>query len=187
MRWVPFIIFAYLFVLAQGTLGKLLTLERLAIGPVGPDLTVLLCVFLALYARSAVEAMLAGWIVGFLLDLTSAGGAASGTRVGPMAVCFALCMWLIVQFREAIFRERAAPQMLTAGLFCLLAHAGWVTVQSLLSPGELLWSAYGRILVQVVISAVYTALLMPLAHFVLMPCRSWLLLAPPPHRARSRR
>lgn len=179
MRWTPFLIFAYLFTLAQTTLGRMLTLDRLTLGPVGPDFTVLLAVFLAMYVPTVSEGMIAGWWLGMLLDLTTSGM----TRVGPMAIFFALFVWLVFQMREAVYRERALPQMILAGLFCLLAHGSWVILQLLLgAPGNHL----GRLLIQVLLSAVYTALLMPLAHFLLTPCRNWLLTFPPSRSRRGR-
>ncbi|MBN1941893.1 MAG: rod shape-determining protein MreD [Phycisphaerae bacterium] len=184
MRWAPFLIFAYLFTLAQTTLGHILMLDRLTIGPVGPDFIVLLAVFIAMYVRTAVDGMLVGWVLGTLIDLTTGGGAGAATRVGPMAIYFALAAWLTFQVREAIYRERALPQMLLAGVFCLLTHTCWVSTQVLLSPPYMAWGGFGRLLVQVLLSSIYTGLLMPLAHFALMPCRGWLLTEPP---SRSRR
>ncbi len=184
MRWVPFFIFAYLFVLVQTTLGKILTLERLSIGPVGPDLLVLFAVFLALNVRNVTDAMLTGWVLGLLIDLTTAGGLA--TCVGPMAILFALAMWILFSLREAIFHNRAVPQMILAAMFCLLTHGLWVFVQSLLAEGAISASTYGRMLLQVGISAVYTGLLMPLGYFLLSRCRGWLLISPPFRRRRAR-
>jgi rod shape-determining protein MreD len=186
MRWAPFLIFAYLFTLAQTTLGHMLTLDRLTIGPVGPDFVVLLAVFIALYVRTAVDGMIAGWVLGMLIDLTTGGGAAAATRVGPMAVYFPLVVWLAFQVREAIYRERALPQILLAGLFCLITHTLWVGTQMLLAPEHVFWGGFGRLMVQVLLSSIYTGLLMPLAHFFLMPCRSWLMPLPP-SRSRRRR
>lgn len=186
MRWAPFLIFAYLFTLVQTTLGHMLTLDRLTIGPVGPDFLVLLAVFTAMYVRSAAEGMLAGWVLGMGIDLTTGGGVGAATRVGPMAVYFAAAVWLTFQVREAIYRERAVPQMLLAGLFCLLTHTLWVSTQMFLAPPNVFWGSFSRVLTQVLLSSIYTALLMPLAHFFLLPCRHWLMTVPP-SRSRRRR
>lgn len=187
MRWTPFLIFAYLFTLAQTSLGRMLMLDRLTMGPVGPDFVLLLAVFVALYVRSATDAMLVGWVLGLLIDLTTGGGAGTATRVGPMAIYYALACWLVFQVREAIYRERALPQMLLAGGFCLLTHTLWVSTQMLLGSGHVFWGSFGRLLLQVLLSSIYTGLLMPLVHFVLMPCRSWLLTTPPRRSRRRRR
>ncbi len=184
MRWAPFLIFAYLLLLAQSTLGHMLMLDRLTLGPVGPDLMALLAVFVGLYVRGAMEGVTAGWVLGMMIDLTTAGGAGMGTRVGPMALFFALGVWMIFQVREAIYRERALPQMLVAAIFCLLTHSLWVLTQAVLAPG--LWPNLGRLLVQVLLSAVYSGLLMPLVHFVCMSSRGWFLTASPGRSRRSR-
>lgn len=186
MRWIPFLILAWLVVMAQTSLGKILTLYALPTGPVGPDLLVLLAVFVALQAPSAVDTMLAGWVLGMLVDLTTAGGLTDPTRIGPMALLFALAVRLVFALREAFFRERALPQMVLAGLFCLLAHGLWITVQVLLAGGEIGWGGYGRLLLQVLLSSVYTALLMPLAYVLLRGIRGMILSTPPSRRGRPR-
>ncbi len=187
MRWIPFFIFAYLFVLVQTTLGKILTLERLTIGPVGPDLIVLFAVFLALNIRNVTDGMLVGWVLGTLIDLTTAGGPGSATCVGPMAILFALAVWIIFGLRDAIFHRRALTQMILATAFCLLTHGLWVSAQSLLAAGSISASVYGRMLLQVLLSAVYTGLLMPLVYFLLSAPRGWILNYPLARRRRSRR
>ncbi len=186
MRWVPLIIFAYLFALLQATLGKILTLDRLPIGPVGPDVLVLLAVFVALNVRSLADGMIAGWIIGFIIDLTTGGSAGDVTRIGPMAIAYALCVWMVFAVREAMFRDRAGPQMILAGVFCLAAHGAWVAVQSILASGAS-WASFGELMLQVLLSAIYTALLMPLMNFLLTPCRSMIISTPLEQHRRSRR
>ncbi len=185
MRWTPFLIFAYLFTLAQTSIGHILMLDRLTIGPIGPDFLVLLAVFIAMYVRTASDGMLAGWVLGMLLDLTTGGGAGASTRVGPMAIFFALTVWLAFQVREAIYRERALPQMLLAGVFCFLTHTLWAGTQMFLAPQHY-WGEFSRLLVQILCSSIYTGLLMPLMHFFLTPCRNWLLTAAPSRSRRGR-
>lgn len=167
-------IFAYLFVLVQSTLGKILTFDRLPLGPVGPDFLVLLAVFIGLNVRNRVDGMIACWLIGLLIDLTTAGGVGAVTRIGPMALGYSLCVWMVFAMREAMFRERALPQMLMAGLFCLASHGFWITVQSIFATGGT-WASYGTLLLQVIISAIYTAMLMPLINFILTPCRSMIM------------
>ncbi|MCK4277401.1 MAG: hypothetical protein KAX78_12855, partial [Phycisphaerae bacterium] len=77
MRWIPFVIFAYILILLQTTVAGLLVISPGAIGPVGPDLMAILAVFVALNVRRAADAMIAGWILGLALDLT-AGGVGGG-------------------------------------------------------------------------------------------------------------
>jgi rod shape-determining protein MreD len=181
MRWISFALFAYAFVLVQATLGQILVFDRLGVGPVGPDLVAILAVFLALHVRNRIDALLGAWALGALIDLTMGGGV-----VGPMAVGYVLGVWLVFALRESIFRERALPQMFLAMVFCFLAHGLWVTAQTLLCETSIGLYGYGAMLQQVFLSAVYTALLMPLGHFLLHFSRGLLLTAAPRRERRKR-
>ena len=187
MRWIPFLILAYVVVLAQTTLGRVLVFTTQAVGSIGPDLMALVAVFVAFYVRGWADAMLAGWVLGMTLDLSTAGGAGSVTALGPMSIAYALAAGLIYRIREAFFRERALTQTLLAWLFCLVTHGLWVTFQSLLALKEMTWGAYGRIVLQALALASYTALLMPMAHFGLARCQRWFLAAPVGPGRRMRR
>lgn len=186
MRWIPFVILAWLLVIVQTTLGRVLTLSGTPIGSIGPDLLAIVAVFVALQARSGQDAALAGWVLGLALDLTAAGGVASPTVIGPMPIAYALASGLIYWLREAVFRERALIQALLAALFCLVAHGIWVTAQSLRAAGQMTWSAYGEVLVQAVALAVYTALLTPLGYWALRRVRR-VFMTGPSGRSRRRR
>jgi rod shape-determining protein MreD len=179
MRWIPFIILAYLTTILQTSFGRILVFDRLAIGPVGPDFLAMLAVFVGLWARSGADAMLAGWCLGMLMDLTTGGGAGVSTVVGPMALSFGAGTWLLVRVREGLFRERALPQMMLAVFFVLLTHTLWAAMQALLGRGAVSFATFGRTMLQILASAAYTGLLMPLAHTVYSVCRGWLLIAPP--------
>lgn len=185
MRWVPLVIFSYLFVVLQSTLGRILTLDRLAMGAVGPDFLALMAVFLALQVRSASEAMIGGWVLGMWLDVYTAGGAGPATVIGPMSIAYAVGVGLVFRIREALFRDRAIPQMLLAVFFVFFCHGLWVTVQTI-AAGQLGWGGYGHLLLRVLLSAVYSALLMPLVYMLLMSCRSWLISSPPQGRGSRR-
>jgi rod shape-determining protein MreD len=187
MRWIPFAILAYLVVLLQTTVGRFLTFTPSGIGSIGPDLAALLAVFIACRVRSWPDAILAAWALGLAVDLTTGGGVGAGPVVGPMALAYALVAALLFRVREAFFRERALTQVLLAAAFCVLAHAAWVTVQSLLAWGAVSWSAYGRTLLQAALLAAYTGLLMPLAHVALARIQRWFLAAPVAARGRGRR
>ena len=186
MRWIPFLIFTYLFILVQSTLGKILTFDRLPFGPVGPDLLVLVAVFVGLNVRNLTDGMIACWLIGFMLDLTTAGGMGAATRIGPMAFGYCLSVWMIFAMREAMFREQALPQILMAGLFCLASHGFWITVQTFFAADSS-WAAFGSLVLQVIISAIYTALLMPLVNFILTPCRGMIMTTVVEKSRRSRR
>jgi rod shape-determining protein MreD len=178
MRWIPFLILAYLVVLLQTTAGQFLTIKTAGIGSIGPDLTALVAVFVAFYARNWVDAVLAAWALGLAIDLTAAGGPGAVTVVGPMSIAYCVATGLLFRVREAFFRERALTQALLAWAFCLLAHGLWVTAQSLLAAGEMTWRGYGQTLLQAAALACYTAVLMPMVHFALSKCQRWFLPAP---------
>lgn len=184
MRWIPFIILAYLLVLVQTTVGKVLTFTSFSIGTVGPDLPALVAVFVALHVRSRADVMLAAWLLGLGLDLTAGGGPGGSAAIGPMPIAYALAAACLYQVREAFFRERALTQGLLAMGFCILAHGTWVTLQSLLAIRAMTWSAYGRVLMQAAALAVYTAALMPLAHWGLWRYQRWFITPPAGRRRR---
>jgi len=184
MRWGPLVILACVVVLVQTTAGRILTFALPSVGFVSPDLAAIVAVFLALYAASATDAMLAGWMLGLAVDLTAAGGPGHATVVGPMALAYALAAGGLVRVREAFFRERALTQALLAMTFCLACHAAWVSVQSLLNYHELAWSDYWRMMSQVVLSSLYSAALTPLVHYLLARRGRWFLKVAPPRRGR---
>jgi len=182
MRWVPLAILAYLVLLAQTTVGRVLAFDWPAVGTIGPDLLAMVAVYGALHARLRADAMLAAWGLGLLVDLTTAGGPGTVTRVGPMAAGYVLAVWVVASLREAFFRERAGAQVLLAAVFCAVAHGLWVTAQSLLA---MRWADYGAMLLQAACLAAYTGLLMPLGHWALRRCHG-LILSTPPERSRRR-
>ena len=59
MRWVPLAILAYLVLLAQTTVGRVLAFDWPAVGTIGPDLLAMVAVYGALHARLRADAMLA--------------------------------------------------------------------------------------------------------------------------------
>ena len=158
MRWVFFLILAYLATVVQTSLGHMLVLWD---GLVSPDLLATVAVFFALTLRSSTDAALAAWVLGTLAELTAGGGPAVAVTIGPMGVCYALAGWLVFQLRELFFRERIVTRVLLGLVFALLAHVLWVTTQSLLAVSEMTWSAYGRTVGQAIALAVYTALITP--------------------------
>jgi rod shape-determining protein MreD len=186
MRWVPFVILAYLVTVVQTSLGRVLVFDRLAIGPVGPDFLAMLAIFAGLWVRHSGEAVLAAWGLGMLVDLTTGGGAGVVTVAGPMALAYGLGVWLLVRIREGLFRERAVPQILIAFFFVLLTHTLWALLQALLGRGAVSLATFGRTMLQILASAAYTAVLMPLAHILLNAGRGLILSAPPKRGRRSR-
>lgn len=184
MRWIPTLILAYLVVLAQTTIARVLAFQAGPVGTVMPDLAAVVAVFVALRARSGVDVMLCGWVLGLGVDLTTAGGVGASTAVGPMSIFYALCAGCVYRVREAFFHERALTQAFLALMFCLAAHGLWLSVQSLLNYHDMTWGAYLRALVQGAALALYTALLMPLGHVLLRACHHWFMAAPAGQRGR---
>jgi rod shape-determining protein MreD len=174
MRWVPFLILVYLVLLAQTTVGKVLTFQETTLGTVGPDLAAIVAVFLALRLREGVDLALAGWVLGLAVDLTTAGQA-----VGPMPLAYVVAGMAVLKMREAFFRERIPTQMLMALVFCLLAHGIWVTVETILAPaGGRSWGGYFQMLKQALALAIYTAVLMPLGRWVLSKLDRFVIVSP---------
>ena len=184
MRWVPILLLAYVLVVLQATLGDVLTWTGAPVGAIGPDLVALAGVFLALHAPTLSDAMLAGWVLGLALDLSTAGSPGGATAVGPMALGYAFAAAVVFQMREAVFGDRKPTQMLLALLFCGVAHGLWITLQSLLGWGEVSWRDYGRLWAQAGALAAYTALLMPLGYAAMRRLRRWFVSAPAGRRAR---
>ncbi len=186
MRWIIFLILAYMLTLIQTTIGRVVTID-LAIGTVSPDLLASLAVFAALYVRRKSDAVLAGCLLGFALDLTTAGGNSSVAVVGPMPLAYALCTWLMFEVREAFFRDRLLTRLLLTMVFCAIAHGVWVTAQSLLARDQTSWDEYGRMLGQVLGVAIYSAALSPLLLWAFVHCRKWLMVVPAGHSRHRRR
>ena len=185
MRWIPLMILIYVVVLVQTTVAQVITVRLPWVGRISPDLAAIVTVFLALHAVTASDAMLVGWLLGTAVDLTAAGGPGGATVVGPMAVCYALAAAGLFRVREALFHEHAVAQTLLALVFCLFTHTLWLTAQALLSFSEVLWSEYFRMLIQVVLSAVFSAVLTPLVYYILGRCNRLFLLVPAARRRRA--
>lgn len=187
MRWVVLIIMAYVVVLLQATLGDVLTFTASPIGAIGPDLAAIAAVFLVLHAPTLADAMLSGWMLGLAVDLSTAGAPGGATAIGPMALGYAFAAAVLFQMREAVFQDRKPTQMLLTLLFCLIAHGLWITLQSLLSFGEVSWSRYGRLWMQAAALAGYTALLAPLGYAAMRRMRRWFVATSPTRRSRMGR
>ena len=184
MHWVWLILLGYLVLLFQTTLGRLFHFDISHLGGIGPDFMALVVLFVALYARDAADAMLAGCILGLGVDLAAGGGAGPTTAVGPMPVAYAVAAVVIFRIREGVFRDRLLTRALMAIVFCALSHGLWVTLQGLLASSSLTWRSYGRMLLEVLAVATYTGLLAPLVLYGLSKIQRWLIAVPP---GRSRR
>ena len=180
MRWIIFLILSCLALLLQTTLVPVVTVSLFGLR-VGPELLAVFAVFVALHVRECADAMIAGWILGLAVDLTSAGGAATAMVLGPMSIAYALAAGGVFHSRELFFRERRMTQFILALAFCLFSHWLWVTLQSLRSGG-ISWSAYGQLLIHVLLVSLYTAAVTPLAHIGLARLQRWFITAPTTRR-----
>jgi rod shape-determining protein MreD len=177
MRWILFLVLGYVVLVAQTSLVQLVTFSTEAAGTVQPDLLALLAALVALYARTGLDAMLAGWALGLAADLTA------GKAIGVMPVTYALAASAVWRFREVFFRERLSTRIVLTLLFCLIAHGLWVTAQTLLAWRAMAWGAYGRAMLQAGLLSAYTGVLAAPGGWLLGKALP-LVLAAPAGRAR---
>jgi hypothetical protein len=186
MRWIPLAIVTYIVVIAQTTLGSLLTFSFGRLGRVGPDLLAPLAVYIALRGPGAVEVMLSGWILGLAIDLTTATGpgAIETAALGPMAISYAIVAGVLFKLREAVFADRRVTQMALVFVFVLLSHVGW-----LLAQASLAWSWQGMATMLAVAStrAIYTGVLAGLIFPLLRRVGGGLFIIPAAGRSRRGR
>jgi hypothetical protein len=124
MNWWVFSIFTVLLATMQFGLRTLWALPD-AFG-VAPCLLIILCFFVALWARPLV-AWWAAIILGLLTDLAGPQGV-----VGPSSLSFLAAAYLAVQMRSYIFRESSvgfAVLTLLAGAFSQLVLVGILTLR----------------------------------------------------------
>jgi rod shape-determining protein MreD len=168
MRWVYFLILILLGVILQTTLVQLLWFQT-ALGWIGPELLAAVAVFVALNARNRTDAALAGWALGFGLDLTL-----SGPAMGLLPLLYAAAGAGLQHVREAFFRERAVTQMLLTFAFCAFVYEAWTLWDVLVGDGERL----GRRVLQALGLSAYTAVLAPLVYAALRRIDAVLLAMP---------
>ncbi|MFB3891027.1 MAG: hypothetical protein ACE15C_03280 [Phycisphaerae bacterium] len=176
MRWIPFVILAYVIILIQTSAGRLMRIDTGWLGPIGPDFAGVVAAFVALRARGGLDAMLAAWALGLGIDLTTAGGVGFSTVIGPMPIAYALAAGMLYRVREAFFREHALAQGLLTMVFVFVAHGLWLTMQTLRLGGD--WAAWRQMLLAALLVAVYSALLAPLIHALLGWRQAWFIAEP---------
>ena len=175
MRWIYFLLVVLIAVLVQTTVGQVLWF-RSSLGWVGPVFPAAVAVFVGLHAHSALDAALAGWALGFALDLTLSGGG-----MGLLALLYAAAAAGVFRIREAFFRERVVTQVLLGFFFCVFAHELWLLCQALLPGGA--HGLSGRLALQALGLSAYTAVLTPLVCAALRRMER-LIVAPPGGRDR---
>ena len=85
MRWVQFVILAYLVLVVQSTLCGMIAFDVGAVGRVMPDMMAATAVFVALRGPNLRAVMIAAWVLGFAVDLTAIDGVGSATAMGATA------------------------------------------------------------------------------------------------------
>jgi len=108
MRWVSFAILAYLAVSVQEAL-----VPQMPWAILEPNAVVVLGLFYSLYGVAG-EALLACWILGFLVDLSSL------SNVGVNAFGMGFCALAVVGVRAVLFKDHITTQAVLAFLWTLL-------------------------------------------------------------------
>ena len=178
MRWIVFLVLAFLTLAVQTSLVQWLTFRAGSAGTVQPDLLALTAVFVALFAREGLDVVLAGLALGLAADLTT------DAAVGVMPLAYALASGAVFRLREAFFREKMSARIALTLAFCLLAHPLWATAQAVLAWRINSWGDYGLTMVQAVLVSAYTAVLAPPWFWLLGKAEPLLWVSPP---GRSRR
>ena len=178
MRWIFLAILTYLLTLLQTTLVDIISFRVPGVGLVRPELLAIVVVYSALNVRNALDAMLTGWALGLVLDITAGAGSGISTAVGPMSLAYALAAGGVYRIRNAVFREKAVTQFVMTLVFCIVTHWTWIAAQWALTFRDTGMGVIALMLVQAMILALYTAAIAPPAHLALNACRRWLIATP---------
>jgi len=170
MRWIYFLILVLVAVVLQTTVAPALWFRAWG-GYVGPELLAAVSVFVALHTRSAADAALAGWALGFALDLTLSGGG-----MGLLSLLYAAGAAGVFHVRDAFFAGRPMTQAILGLLFCLFVYELWTAYDVLTVPdrGQGWWPQAAR----AGGLAVYTAAVTPLVCAALKRVRRLLIVLP---------
>ena len=187
MRWIPLIILAYVMLLLQTSVGGILTFTDTPIGAIGPDLMAILAVYVAMRCWNPMDAMLAGWIIGFGLDLTAIGGAGQPAALGPMSIGYALAAYVANNLGKELFRDKYLSQIIITATFCLLAHWFWVVMQFILAGQGMTWRMFWVRVLQVMLLAAYTAAIAPVGARCLNVVNKWIFSVHEDRSGRARR
>ncbi len=166
MRWLPFGILTFVVLVLQSSLGAIIVFNVPGLGNVAPDAMAMVAVFVAMCCSNRTDAVIAGWVLGFCLDLTVVGGLSTMAALGPMSLGYAAAVWMLYSVREMVFGTRIGPQIILGGLFVLVAHGIWLISQSVLAWN---WVGFGQSFRQMVGVMIFTGVLMPLAYRLLLP------------------
>jgi cell shape-determining protein MreD len=170
MRWILWIILAYLALAVQNALGILIGIHTSWLGDIRPDILAAAAVFVVLTVRNLHDVIIACWLLGLGLDLTSGQGV-----VGPMALAYSGAAFVVFRVRDAFFRDRLSSQIIMTAIFALMAHVAWITLQLVLALRSAHWESLGRLLLQACVLTLYSGLLAPMVFALLGRCSRWLI------------
>ncbi|MFQ5423703.1 MAG: rod shape-determining protein MreD [Phycisphaerae bacterium] len=175
MHWVAFGILLYVVTVLQTALAP-----HLAIHAARPNMMVIVAAYYALTARTH-DALLACWIIGLVIDLTSLSYHDHG-NVGLSALTLGCIAMLIVRAREFAVRDSVLTHLIfTAAATMALSTA--VGSHMLWIRGD--WTRFSDVLALSFYTAIYTGVLAPYAHWILRRTRNLLGIGPT-HRLRVR-
>lgn len=153
MRWLTFIVLAAAAICVQTTCAPALGAYLIV-----PDFMIILLVHYVLNARSP-EGLVAGWLLGLLVDL------ASVERFGVVTCVYALAAAAVFSIRSFVFREHGSTHFAVTLGACLLVQItlrGYFEFAYPLSPDVL------AVFLESLVSALYTALWALLCHRALL-------------------
>lgn len=160
MRWLAFTILALATLTVQATVGNLLGIPTRGGLMLGVDFLAIVAVLVALKVRAGSDALLAGWILGLLIDLSS-----PHMPIGLYALTFSLSASLVYYVRGAVFTTNPISQLLTTFGFCLAAHAAARLFIHVAAPPA--GARFGTDLVEALLLAACTAVAAPFVMGVL--------------------
>ena len=168
MQWVGLGILGLATIIVQVRVGSLIEWRGMR-----PDWVLVLIAFYSLHTRGLGVAA-AAWVLGLVVDLHSL------ERQGLMALSYLLAALLVAEARGFVVPRRPSSQVIVT-----LFPALWVQAIGLLYRGVVYGASsvgWPAMILSAVGSAVYTALMAPPIHLVLLRFSGWLGLS----RRRSR-
>lgn len=179
MRWLTFAILAGISIVLQTALAPYVELSGIR-----PDWVFVLATFYALLGPWP-DACIAAWILGLLVDLSSADSGTGYGHIGLFAFSFGGAAWLILQVRDLIFPEHWLSHTILTLLSALVVQAAvaiyrTITLPPGAAPATGVWTC-------AILTAAYTAFFAPYFHWILSRLHRATGLRTPASRHRSRR
>ena len=116
------------------------------------------------------DVVLAAWVLGLLVDLTT-----FGTPIGLFAVAYAAAAALVFHVREAVFGDNPLTQIVMGLAFCLVAHGLAVLFMNLYVRAS---SSLGGDSLQALLLSACTAAVTPLMYKLFVRLGRWIVLQP---------